>query len=48
MLPLTNVRVQAPAATKAYTLVRPQALPIQDGAVVAPRVDEYEVVVFEP
>jgi hypothetical protein len=48
VLPLTNVRVQAPAATKAYTLVRPQALPIQDGAVVVPRVDEYEVVVFEP
>ena len=49
VLPLINVRVKAPAATRAaHTLMRPRTLPITDGVVVIPRVDEYEVVVFEP
>jgi len=55
VLPALNVPVTLPKgelATKAFTLMRPQALPIskdKEGRVrvTVPRVDEYEVVVFE-
>jgi hypothetical protein len=55
VLPLDNVRVTLPLgerASKVYTLFRPQPLPlVYDGKgraqVTLPRLDEYEVVVFE-
>jgi hypothetical protein len=55
VLPALNVPVTLPKgvlATKAFTLMRPQTLPIskdKEGRVrvTVPRVDEYEVVVFE-
>jgi hypothetical protein len=55
VLPAMNVTVtlaQGERAARAYTLMRPQSLPVtKDGQgrarVVVPRVDEYEVVVFE-
>jgi hypothetical protein len=48
IVPLTNlrIRIKTPAA-RAYTLVRRQQLPIRNGEVIVPQLDEYEVVVFE-
>ena len=46
-LPLRDVRVTLPGVTKAYTLMRPQTLPVAGGVVTIPRVDQYEVLVLE-
>jgi hypothetical protein len=46
-LPLRDVRVTLPGVTKAYTLMRPQTLPVVGGVVTIPRVDQYEVLVLE-
>ena len=47
IVPLSNlkIRIHTPA-TRAYTLVRQQELPIKNGEIILPRIDEYEVVVF--
>ncbi len=48
IVPLSNVkiRLESPFA-KAYTLMRRQTLAVRNNEVTLPRLDEYEVVVFE-